>query len=219
MSLYSYKLTHDSGFAPNPFGGCLTLATCKPGIRQTKELGDWIAGFTSGKLSGCPVGEERLVYLMRVLEKLPIAEYFDCGRFANKVPDISAGDERSRIGDNIYRPLRPDAIEARDFEQLENPNHWDGKQNCSVGDHTLRDTGGHYVLVADEFVYFGREALFIPEKYRPKVPKGMSRWGVETSDEQRVREFVDFVFDLANGKKILAAPHSWPDGDTSWASE
>ncbi|MGE3595803.1 MAG: hypothetical protein AB7N70_09645 [Dehalococcoidia bacterium] len=42
----SYKMTHDTGFAPNPFWGCLTLATCKPGIRQTRGPGDWIAGFT-----------------------------------------------------------------------------------------------------------------------------------------------------------------------------
>nr|WP_269667332.1 hypothetical protein [Polaromonas naphthalenivorans] len=28
-------MTHDSGFAPNPFHGTLTLATCKPGIRRT----------------------------------------------------------------------------------------------------------------------------------------------------------------------------------------
>ncbi|WP_198140678.1 Nmad2 family putative nucleotide modification protein [Polaromonas naphthalenivorans] len=30
-----YLMTHDSGFAPNPFHGTLTLATCKPGIRRT----------------------------------------------------------------------------------------------------------------------------------------------------------------------------------------
>ena len=52
IRLFSYKLTNDSGFAPNPFGRVMTLATCKPKIRQSKIPGDWIAGFTSGHLNG-----------------------------------------------------------------------------------------------------------------------------------------------------------------------
>ncbi|MGE3595807.1 MAG: hypothetical protein AB7N70_09665 [Dehalococcoidia bacterium] len=43
-------MTHDTGFAPSPLWGYLMLATCKPGIRQARGPGDWIAGFTSGQL-------------------------------------------------------------------------------------------------------------------------------------------------------------------------
>ena len=43
MRLFAYKMTHDTGFAPNPFWGCLTLATCKPKIRESKRPGDWVA--------------------------------------------------------------------------------------------------------------------------------------------------------------------------------
>ena len=42
-----YKMTHDTGFAPNPFHGALTLATCKPAVRLTRGRCDWVAGFTS----------------------------------------------------------------------------------------------------------------------------------------------------------------------------
>jgi len=64
MDLVSYKMTHDSGFAPNPFHGYRTLATCKPGIRRSgnRRVGDLVAGFTSGALCGDAVGRERLVY-------------------------------------------------------------------------------------------------------------------------------------------------------------
>jgi len=41
-------MTHDSGFAPNPLFGCLTLPTCMTEIRRTKKVGDWVAGFASG---------------------------------------------------------------------------------------------------------------------------------------------------------------------------
>jgi hypothetical protein len=41
-------MTNDSGFAPNPFWGILTLPTRKASMRRSKKIGDWIAGFTSG---------------------------------------------------------------------------------------------------------------------------------------------------------------------------
>lgn len=44
MKYFFYILKHDSGFAPNPFYGFCTLATCKPEIRKQAEVGDWIVG-------------------------------------------------------------------------------------------------------------------------------------------------------------------------------
>jgi Nucleotide modification associated domain 2 len=46
MTLYSYIVTHDTGFAPNPFFGFCTLACCKPGIRKHADKLDWIVGLT-----------------------------------------------------------------------------------------------------------------------------------------------------------------------------
>ena len=34
---YSYIVARDFGFAPNPFNGVLTLATCKPIVRKGAE--------------------------------------------------------------------------------------------------------------------------------------------------------------------------------------
>lgn len=70
--LRSYKMTHDTGFAPNPFHNYLTLANCKASIRKIKDtiIGQWIAGFTSEFLCGHKVGEERLIFLMKVKEQL-----------------------------------------------------------------------------------------------------------------------------------------------------
>ena len=41
-SLFSYVVRSDGGFAPNPFFGYCTLATCKPRIRKGALVGDWI---------------------------------------------------------------------------------------------------------------------------------------------------------------------------------
>jgi hypothetical protein len=43
--LFTYVITQDGGFAPNPFHGVLTLNCCKPEIRKLAEVGDWVAGF------------------------------------------------------------------------------------------------------------------------------------------------------------------------------
>jgi hypothetical protein len=45
--IYSYVVRYDSGFAPNPFYGYCTLATCKPDIRRGAEVGDLVAAATT----------------------------------------------------------------------------------------------------------------------------------------------------------------------------
>jgi hypothetical protein len=77
--LYSYVVDHDLGFAPNPFGGCCTLAKCKfstkkRNIVEMAEEGDWIAGTGGADLSKS-AGHGKLIYAMRVDDKIPLAEY------------------------------------------------------------------------------------------------------------------------------------------------
>ena len=77
MRLYSYVVARDFGFAPNPFGGTCTLATCKPDIRQRAVVGDWVVGLTSAADRGV-LG---LVYVMRVDEVLTYDTYWRDARF------------------------------------------------------------------------------------------------------------------------------------------
>lgn len=204
--LFSYKLSHDTGFAPNPWWRYLTLATCKPGMRRTKLVGDWIAGFTSGKLCGDSVGQERLIYLMQVSEVLAIGDYFRDARFARKIPQRGSADRRVSQGDNIYEPLVARPVEDSDFRQIRNVSHFPGD--------AARDLGGRNVLVATRFVYFGREALALPADVRPDVPKGQSSGGQRTHDQHRVTEFVEFVERTVGLEgDVLAPPHSWPEGE------
>lgn len=199
MRLRSYKMTGDTGFAPNPFGCTLTLATCKPGIRNKARVGDWVAGFTSGSLAGHGVGSERLVYLMRVAEKLPLRDYFRDTRFQDKVPDMGADGPEAKAGDNIYRPLRPGAASTADFEQLANANH--------VPTHCRKDLGGNFVLVSDEFYYFGGSAPTVPRDVRPDVPRGQSRYGQWSCPAQAER-FLHYI--RANYRVGRhGEPHNW----------
>jgi len=195
-------MTHDTGFAPNPFWGELTLATCKPLIRRYKKKGDWIAGFTSIDLCGDQIGDERLVYLMKCENKVSIADYFLNPRYKNKIPDSNHSFRVYQVGDNVYRPIGS----SGGFEQIPNENHDCGEME--------EDLSGQFVLTSTEFVYFGSAAIVIPVKIRPSLPPGQHPDGYRTHDEEVARHFVEHV--LAKGSGVLAAPHSWPADDLSW---
>lgn len=170
VRLFSYKLTDDSGFAPNPFWGILTLAKFKPLIRLHMRPGDWIAGFTSAALCGDAVGHGRLIYLMQVHRKIPIATYFRDPELGNKIPIRNSDRQVERVGDNIYRPKSASASAPRDFGQVPNDFHFDGVKGCTVGESQRHDTSGAYVLVATRFAYFGGVPLDIPSQFRPDIP-------------------------------------------------
>lgn len=42
--IYRYILASDTGMAPCPTRGLITLATCKPQIRRSAKAGDWVIG-------------------------------------------------------------------------------------------------------------------------------------------------------------------------------
>jgi hypothetical protein len=89
MKLYSYVVDHDTGYAPNPFGGLCTLACCKysktgrrRNIVELAKEGDWIVG-TGGK-SGRTSGHGTIVYAMKVANTIPFADYCRYPRFRGR---------------------------------------------------------------------------------------------------------------------------------------
>jgi hypothetical protein len=188
--LFSYRVTHDYGFAPNPFFDYLTLATCKPGIRRTKtkENGDWVAGFSSKKLVAesrrynVNISAEGLIYLMRITEVVTLEKYFDDSRFEEKKP--VRGKFPEMCGDNIY--YRDPA--TRSFIQEPSPFH--GK------DDITHDTHGEKVLISDDFWYFGRECLEPEPSWEAlgiNVPTGPTCYGWMSDDNalEMLRAFIN----------------------------
>lgn len=141
MKFYSYVLTSDTGFAPNPFDNYCTLACCKPRIRKSAEIGDWIIGTGSTR----NVGNDKLIYAMKITEKMDFDEYFHDERFQKRI-------------DNIY------FLEGNEWKQKENPYH--GETDIE------RDLNGEYVLISDEFYYFGKDAVDLPLDFLEVIKKG-----------------------------------------------
>ena len=153
--LYTYIVRHDIGFAPNPFYGVCTLATCKPGIRGSAGIGDWVAGVGS-KQQG---QQGRLIFAMRVEEALSYDGYWSDPRFQNKKPN-RAGSLKQRYGDNIYHRSPGGAwwMQEDGRHSLE-----DGSPNMR---HVQRDTSAPRVLLSETFVYYGDRAVKTPDAFR-----------------------------------------------------
>ena len=116
MKIYSYVVEHDNGYAPNPYFGFCTLCRCKfdecrrkKNIVELAKKGDWVIG-TGGANLRKSAGHGKLVYAMRVDEKLPREQYF-C-RFAQKKP-LKTGTYEETRGDN--EPPRDDFEKRQQF--------------------------------------------------------------------------------------------------------
>ena len=152
MNLYSYVVRYDSGFAPNPFYGYCTLATCKIEIRKSASIGDWIVG--CGSANKKVRQEGRLVYAMQVNECITFEEYFEDQRFQCKKPNLRGSRKQAR-GDNIYSKKENLWNQLNSFHSKK-----DGSPNKK---HINRDTKFNKVLISNRYVYFGKNGHKIPE--------------------------------------------------------
>ena len=202
VDLFSHIVRTDSGFAPNPFFGYCTLACCKPVIRRTASVGDLVVGLTPKALG------HRIVYIMRVTEVMPFAGYWSDRRFRRKRPRFATGRLVHKQGDNVYEPLS----EGGYIQHTSRHSHPDGTENLT---QKKRDLGGKYVLVSDDFVYFGAEAIALPSQFkRITVGRGHRRLRGGGSDGGLVNGFLAFFEDLPRG--VQGRPQRWRDDDTSW---
>lgn len=149
--VFLYPITRDYGFAPNPFHGVCTLATCKPGIRNSADIGDWVVGFTGKNF--CT--DTRVIYCMEVSEKMTFQQYWENPRFRCKRP-VRNGSKASLVGDNIYH--------LNDERWVQEDSHHSNSDG-SVNFHNLRtDTQSDSVLASTRYIYFGRSAIALPNE-------------------------------------------------------
>jgi hypothetical protein len=99
MNLFTYCIPYDDGAAPNPFWGLCTLTICKPAIRRTTSVGDWIVGTGSKNVKGHGDLSNKLVYAMKVTDKKTLKDYglYCKENFPNKMPDWVSKDYRIRL--------------------------------------------------------------------------------------------------------------------------
>jgi Nucleotide modification associated domain 2 len=151
-NLYTYTIPYDDGAAPNPFHGMCTLAICKPAVRRSASVGDWVAGLSSknspsGDLSGC------LVYAMHVDEVLTMREYDRQAsrRWPHRIPNVKSFDLSDRLGDCIYDYSKDPPLQRKGVH---------GPNNAKT------DLGGRNVLLSRDYYYFGGQVSCCSRNHR-----------------------------------------------------
>lgn len=158
MYLYSYVISRDYGFAPNPFWNICSLATCKPQIRERALKGDWIAGFGGANTAIT----HKMVFLMQVDEICTFDEYWVDPRFFMKKPRFD-GNYQQCYGDNIYHHIGNEWMQ-------ENSHHSyaDGINKNNL----IHDTRIDRVLISFHYWYFGENAIELPQKFTEAIATG-----------------------------------------------
>jgi hypothetical protein len=173
MTGFSYVVSRDFGFAPNPFGEYCTLATCKPVIRRCAAISDLIIGIT-------PKGQgNELIYAMKVNEKISFNQYWSDPRFQYKKP-VMNGSIVQMMGDNIYFL---DEKKNKWFQMDSHHSYDKGKIN---NNNVENDTKVDFVLVATHFFYFGRKPITLPKILKNITIVGRSHRCVNNDNSEKI---------------------------------
>lgn len=199
MKVFSYRVVRDYGFAPNPFHGICTLATCKPGIRASAEVGDIVVG--CGSRAICLEG--RVVYAMHVTGKCGFQQYWDDPCFAAKRPFFNGNRSRA-YGDNIYH-------RAKDGHWIQARSHHSFADGTANEANQRQDTSKDNVLWSNDFVYFGRAAPPIPDHLRAFEGKDLfpSGRGYRKYSAPAFAEAVAKWFTALPARGCLGRPFHW----------
>jgi hypothetical protein len=200
--IYSYVVRYDSGFAPNPFYGYCTLATCKPEIRRRAQVGDWVIGSASNDRRIRRGGH--FVYAMRVTEAATFDRYAVDPRFERKKP-FRKGSRKQSCGDNIYFRETPESewCQRDSFHSMAN-----GEAHPA---HVARDTSVNRMLISDHFIYFGGEGPRFPDDLRDQNGRPICKQGIGQScfdDPKLVSDLEDWISGFG-AKGFQGLPMEW----------
>jgi len=204
-----YVVDRDFGFAPNPFHGYCTLATCKPGIRSTAKVGDWIIGIGGKRLNATG----RCVFAMRVTEKIDFQEYWRNHRYIDKRP-VRNGSSTRLVGDNIYR--RDD--ETSRWRQAD--SHHSNPDGSSNLVNVQNDTKSDKVLISQHFFYFGKDALAVPP-HLLNATGFKNRQGHRRFDNPASKKLVEWICTNFSSclNQVSADPFDFDQSDKRYSGE
>lgn len=181
MHLFSYRVEHDFGLAPNPFGGTISFAVCRGDIRSNKfmQIGDWLVG--TGSVSMKNVG--RLIYAMKVEEIISFDEYWNDPRFQYKKPYLK-GTLVQMYGDNFYH-----TVDERMVQESSAHSNPDLEQRIKLYN---KDVKGKRVLLSKTFYYFGDNCPLIPAELQTICSSGRA-YKYKKITEEQIKSFVSWL--------------------------
>ena len=177
---YIYVVTRDYGFAPNPFYGFCTLATCKPAIRKAAHVNDWIFGIGSKTNM-----KNKLIYMMRVSSKISFEDYWNTSRYEVKRANMNSSLKKM-YGDNIYH------FDTTNDVWIQEDSHHSYASGIPNPHNLKKDTKSNNVLISDKYYYFGKSALDIPEEFVSTIYKS-TRGFKKDLFTANIQLFIDYI--------------------------
>jgi hypothetical protein len=213
--IYSYIVTHDNGFAPNPFWGFCSLACCKPKIRKsvgvlkktTAYKSIWIVGLSPKRGNN----GNKIIYMMEVTAIMSFEEYWRS--HPEKRPVFSKSNQKQRRGDNIYEP---DASSPSGFRQLRSAhslNPKDDLQWAQNPESIEHDLGGEYVLLSNKYIYFGSSPIALPSELRELVVGRAHKCHFAKEVLESFSHFLEGYRDQIEVGTVVSIPHMWSDSE------
>ena len=197
--LFIYVVDRDFGFAPNPFHGLCSLATCKPRIRNSASEGDWIIGVGGKRLQA----KDKCVFLMKITETLKYDEYWSKPRFLIKRP-LRNGSLVMMVGDNVYH-------KGVDGNWIQEDSHHSNSDGTINQKNLMRDTSSENVLLSNHFYYFGKAAPLVDlDSIGYKNTIGYSK---KSLSDKKISRFIQQL-EKANTSKlntVVADPFDFAD--------
>ncbi len=185
------------------------MATCKPKIRSVAKAGDWIVGMggTSLKATG------KCIYFMQVTSSLSFNEYWAHPDFKGKRPARN-GSRMAMLGDNIYHRESEDELWTQENSHHSNDDgtpEWFNVEN---------DTSADKVLISNRFVYFGREAIEIPQAVLDAIQYENGR-GHRTFIESQCGPLIEWMEAQGKGNwnLVLADPHQFEESAARYSKQ
>lgn len=241
-----YVIPFDSGFAPNPFHGICTLATCKPKVRLSaartilasynqsgmfgpkeafayqmampnsdfiRSQGLWIIGIAGKDICNQihQGSRGRLLYFMQITDIMTYSEYWynhpekrPTALRANYIFNATPSEsDFEPVGDNIY----PGDLET----PLYSVHYVQGKEKTpDTINQISKDRSGIYILLSDNFAYFGSKAIEDPLGFPLATTQGHTVYerGIDKKHPhmpfdddvllERLEEALSHQFDLAH---------------------
>ena len=154
------------------------MTASKPTIRRTASIGDWVIGTGAKNVRGHGDLSNKLVYAMKVTNKMTLEEYDQyCRKYLpEKIPDWNNRDPKRRLGDCIYN-YSSDVIIQREGI------HNEGNKE--------KDLSGGYALLSEHFYYFGKKPIHLPLELYPIVHQTQGH--KSTSNEPHKEKFLEWL--------------------------
>ena len=192
-------MARDYGFAPNPFYGWCTLATCQPHIRRLASAGDWVIGTGSKTCERA----DQIVYAMCVTETLSFNDYWSDPRFQCKRPNLR-GSKKQAFGDNIYHP------ESGSAPWIQEDSHHTFSDGTTNFRNVPTDTKSDRVLLSRNFIYWGGDGPKLPNKFTDgsEIDIRARRGYKNRFPNEIILAFVDWIRDFGD-VGFIGEPLDW----------